>query len=159
MGQASSASEARPEVVMPDVVFELSEIGCLAKNIYFEAGIEDTAGKVAVALVTVNRVLDSTFPESICDVVHQAKRDTKGNPIRYKCQFSWYCDGKADTPFQSENWQDSQNLAWKVFTLYSENKLLDITDGALYYHATYVTPYWAESMTRTTKIGSHIFYR
>jgi len=37
--------------------------------------------------------------------------------------------------------------------------MLDITDGALYYHADYVRPRWAKHMERTSKIGEHIFYR
>ena len=35
-----------------------NEIKCLAENIYFEARGESTAGKMAVALVTLNRVKD-----------------------------------------------------------------------------------------------------
>jgi len=157
-GTPTRASEVPPDPVF-DVIFDMTEIGCLSKNIYFEAGVEETAGRVAVAMVTINRVVDEKFPNTICEVVRQSKRDKKGNAIRNKCQFSWYCDGKSDAPYQGENWQQSQNLAWKIYELYKENKLLDISDGALYYHATYVTPYWAESMKRTTKIGTHIFYR
>ena len=37
--------------------------------------------------------------------------------------------------------------------------LMDITDGALWYHADYVHPKWAKSFEKTTKIGRHIFYR
>lgn len=155
---ASSASEVQPQPI-EDIIFDLTEVGCLAKNIYFEAGVEETAGKVAVAMVTVNRVLDEKFPNTICGVVQQGEKTASGDMKRNRCQFSWYCDGKKDTPYQGENWQISQNLAQEIYELHTENKLLDITDGALYYHATYVTPYWAKSMKRTTKIGTHIFYR
>jgi len=154
----SSASEVQPAPIN-DIIFDLTEVGCLAKNIYYEAGVEETAGRVAVANVTINRVLDSKFPATICDVVHQGEKNKDGGMKRNRCQFSWYCDGKKDTPYEGENWQMSQALAWEIYELYTENKLLDITDGALYYHATYVTPYWAKSMKRTTKIGTHIFYR
>ena len=34
-----------------------------------------------------------------------------------------------------------------------------LTDEALYYHNTSVSPRWARKFVRTTKIGSHIFYR
>ena len=37
-------------------------------------------------------------------------------------------------------------------------KLLDITDGALWYHADYVKPSWAKHKKITTEIGDHIFY-
>ena len=38
---------------------------CLAKNIYFEARNEPFAGQFAVALVTLNRVHDTAFPNTI----------------------------------------------------------------------------------------------
>ena len=36
--------------------------------------------------------------------------------------------------------------------------LIDITDGALFYHADYVKPSWSKTKHRTTEIGDHIFY-
>ena len=36
--------------------------------------------------------------------------------------------------------------------------LIDITDGALFYHADYVKPSWSRTKHRTTEIGDHIFY-
>jgi len=36
---------------------------------------------------------------------------------------------------------------------------IDITDGALFYHANYITPSWAKTKQRTTVIGDHIFYK
>jgi len=47
------------------------QVECLAKNIYFEARNEPFAGQLAVALVTLNRVYDDTFPNTVCDVVYQ----------------------------------------------------------------------------------------
>ena len=46
---------------------------CLAKNIYFEAGNQPLAGKVAVAQVVLNRIDHSSYPDDICGVVYQAK--------------------------------------------------------------------------------------
>ena len=46
---------------------------CLAKNIYFEAGNQPVAGKIAVAQVVQNRVINKNYPNNICDVVYQAK--------------------------------------------------------------------------------------
>ena len=37
--------------------------------------------------------------------------------------------------------------------------VLDVTEGATHYHATYVRPAWAKTKTRTTRIDRHIFYR
>lgn len=47
------------------------DLYCMAQNIFFEAGTESYMGKVAVALVTMNRVNDARYPNSICEVVYQ----------------------------------------------------------------------------------------
>ena len=58
------------------------DVQCLARNIYFEARGESIEGQEAVALVTLNRVMDENYPDTVCEVVHQAQRDRRGNPIR-----------------------------------------------------------------------------
>ena len=68
------------------------DIDCLAKNIYFESRNQPWVGKIAVAQVTLNRVESMLFPSKICDVVKQIKAPQR-------CQFSWFCDGKSDEPF------------------------------------------------------------
>jgi len=35
----------------------------------------------------------------------------------------------------------------------------DFTEGALWYHADYVHPYWADSLNKTSVIDNHIFYK
>ena len=40
-----------------------------------------------------------------------------------------------------------------------KDSFIDITDGALFYHAYYVTPAWSKVKYRTARIGDHIFYR
>ncbi len=133
---------------------------CLAQNIYFEAGNQPLAGKIAVANVTLNRVEDLQFPETICDVVYQSKayyESWTGNkvPVRGMCQFSWYCDGKSDEPKDSRTWVESIRIADMVLN----EKTIDITDGALWYHADYVYPYWADHLTKVITIENHIFYK
>ena len=46
-----------------------SEAHCLAKNIYFEAGNQPLAGRIAVGQVTINRKNHGMFPHTICEVV------------------------------------------------------------------------------------------
>ena len=45
---------------------------CMALNIYHEARNQSMVGQVAVAEVVMNRVEDSRFPDTICEVVKQA---------------------------------------------------------------------------------------
>ena len=49
---------------------------CLAQNIYFEAGNQPFIGRYAVANVTLNRVNDLQFPNTVCEVVYQSKSYT-----------------------------------------------------------------------------------
>ena len=131
---------------------------CMAVNIYHEAGNQSMIGQMAVGQVVLNRVEDKRFPNTICEVVKQAVTYKGTNkPVRWKCQFTWYCDGKKDEPnMESRTWRYALEYASILVT---KNIVLDITEGATHYHATYVRPEWAKTKTRTTRIDKHIFYR
>ena len=138
------------------------ETHCLATNMYFEARGESLDGKKAVAFVTLNRVESEQFPNDICSVVYQAQysswwKENKNRlvPIRHKCQFSWYCDGKSDSIRNTIEYENLYRLASEVIL----GKYEDNTGGAEYYHADHVKPDWRLAFNKTTKIDSHIFYR
>jgi len=132
---------------------------CLAQNIYFEAGNQPEAGKVAVANVTMNRVDHTSYPDTICDVVYQAKlyKNWKNEfvPVRHMCQFSWFCDGKSDVPTDSATWMDSLRIASHALQL----RYFDVTSGATHYHNDCVYPYWAKHLNITVTIDNHTFYK
>ena len=134
---------------------------CLTENIYFEARGQGQAGWLAVAQVTQNRVDDRRFPNTICEVVKQGLTYADGQPIRNKCQFSWYCDGKSDNPKNMKVYDSIHELVNYIYDMqnYPEYQILDITDGATHYHADYVSPSWAKTKTKTIEIEDHIFYR
>ena len=140
-----------------------NQIECLAKNMYFEARSQGTAGVLAVSAVVLNRVNDSRFPDTICGVVKQGPtraswlNRNKRYPIRNRCQFSWYCDGKSDVPKNKKLYNKLEGLATSILS--GEINFIDITDGATFYHADYVQPSWAKTKTRTVEIEDHIFYR
>ncbi len=125
------------------------EIECLALNIYFEARGEPETGQLAVGHVVMNRVSSKRFPSTVCDVIQQG-----GALRRDRCQFSWWCDGRSDTPRNKRLWEKSAELALKIYW----GRSADPTEGALWYHADYVTPYWRTEFERGPKIGRHIFY-
>lgn len=140
-GLVAPAKEAVPPID--------EDLHCLALNIYHEARSEPLTGQLAVAQVTLNRVASDSFPESVCKVVKQ------GGQKRNRCQFSWWCDGKSDQPNEEKAWRKSLDLGRRVLADQSH----DPTNGALYYHATYVSPKWSRSFQRTAQIGRHLFYR
>ena len=139
-------------------VISQAEIECMAKNIYFEAAVESTAGQLAVAQVTLNRVKSKHYPNSVCEVVYEGPHTTNGFPKRDRCQFSWYCDGKGDEiKNKGKLWDSAQDLARYVLT--RRHDLIDITDGATHYHATYIdAPRWAHQKRKHMTIDQHIFY-
>ena len=124
------------------IQYSKSDLFCLAKNIYHEAGSEPIKGRYAVAQVTINRTKDPKFEGSICDVVFSPH------------QFSWANN-------HSRRWTTPKGPAWDK----SKEIALDVVNGkrvkgmeeALYYHANYVNPGWRH-VERLAQIGAHIFY-
>jgi len=129
------------------------EIDCLALNIYHEARGESHTGQIAVAYVTMNRVVSGRYPNNVCDVIWQSK------------QFSWTHDGRSDRPTNERSWQRSLSIATYIYTNYFRFMRItkgatDITRGALYYYAPKkVSPSWARRMVATAEIGRHIFLK
>jgi len=135
---------------------------CMALNIYHESRSENLAGKFAVADVVVNRLNDRRYPNTICDVIYDAELKPSWKdplnmiPVRNRCQFSWYCDGKSDEPLESDAWNESILVAHQLIY---EGRMEGITEGATHYHTISIEPYWASSLNQIGTIGSHIFYR
>jgi len=147
------------------IKYSPADADCLAKNIYFEAGVESTAGKLAVANVTINRKLNKSYPNTICGVVqegiHYYDAKLKDHvPVRDRCQFSWYCDGRLDIPNEGRTWRSAQTLAVIVLESHYDEDLIDITDGATHYHANWMKkyPYWSKTKRVMASIDRHIFY-
>ena len=165
--QLASSSTGSMPVIDIEILYQTDvgkfveqEIMCLSENIYFESGTESDAGKIGVALVTMNRVRDSRWPDTVCGVVKQGPTYTTGSgkvfPRKHRCQFSWYCDGKPDIPYPGEIWKKSQQIAE---TVYFTNSYQGLVEGATHYHAIYVQPYWTSHFRVVTQIDNHIFYR
>ena len=137
------------------------QVECLAKNIYHEARNEPFAGQFAVALVTLNRVYDKNFPNTVCDVVYQGIHTKDGFPKRDRCQFSWYCDGISDVTANVKAYEETQKIANLAMISYGSMKSqgLDYTEGAIYYHTYEINPRWSTAYPKVGRIGDHIFYR
>ena len=159
----------------------LDEVYCMAQNVYFEARHESMVGKIAVAHVVMNRIEDKKWPNTVCGVVKEgpvreswktkkdptlAKEDRKYYPRRDRCQFSWYCDGKADMLWVTYKdgtvieqnmtaWRDSIHVALFVI---NDKWSMDPTDGAtFYYNPNIANPAWAGKYKETAIFGNHRF--
>lgn len=127
------------------------ELECLARNIYFEARGESFEGKVAVAQVTLNRVSNKSFANTVCGVISEKTVIDE----RVICQFSWYCESEKIKAKLSNSsaWKESVRVARKVLL---ENFRLPMLGTAMYYHADWVNPSW--NLPQVAQIGRHIFY-
>jgi spore germination cell wall hydrolase CwlJ-like protein len=125
------------------IKYNKKDVECLARNIFWEAGIEDMTGKIAVGNVTINRVKTNYWGKDICSVVYAP------------AQFSWTKKrDRAWVELNGSNWEDSKAAAHAVLDGIIVKKL----DKALFYHADYVDPYWKDKSKRVLKVGQHIFY-
>ena len=143
---------------------------CLSANVYHEAKNQSIDGQIAVAEVVMNRVADTRYPNTVCEVVKQGpvreswktrkdptipKYKRKYFPVKHRCQFSWYCDGKGDEIKE----HNAYVIATWVANGVLNGKLKPTVSGATHYHADYVLPEWAATKTKTKVIQNHIFYR
>lgn len=121
-----------------------AEQDCLARNVFYEAGVEDRAGKLAVIQVTVNRLHKGDWGRNVCEVVYA------------KSQFSWTRDKrKRHARPKGESWEASVQAVhefkqgWRVKNL----------ENSHYYHTNYISrPRWADPKRQVAKIGQHVFY-
>ncbi len=126
----------------------LPELVCLALAVYYEARSEPFLGQVAVAEVVLNRADSARYPDDVCEVV------TQGGTTRHRCQFSYYCDGKPESPQNRHAWRRAVVIA----KLTRNGVISAELDDATHYHAIYVEPYWREHFDHIATIGRHLFY-
>ena len=162
------------------------DLDCLAKNIYYEAGNESLEGKVAVGIVTLNRVADGRFSSSICGVVKQKTVINRARTIVTKrlvhtkkyyvidqvhevtdvhtkldttavCQFSWNCQRVNKIDMSGNRWNESQQVAEELLRG-GFNEFQEKYQEVLYFHAITIRPAWRSMKKQVAKIGNHIFY-
>jgi hypothetical protein len=121
---------------------------CLASAIYYEAGNQDAEGGRAVAQVVLNRVRHPAFPASVCGVVFQGSTRTTG------CQFTFTCDGSLYRRPDAAGWKRAKTLADEALN----GAVFAPVGWATFYHANYVVPVWAASLTKNAVVGAHLFY-
>lgn len=139
-----AATVALPAIVSQIRAVDSAELRCMAENIYFEAGGESLAGKMAVGMVVLNRLKNPNYPKTVCGVVHQKNGNT--------CMFSWLCEDPKPVK-ESANWQQSKAVAHKLLSQPVE----DLTEGSTNFHGMSVNPQW--NLKPTVRIDGHQFYR
>lgn len=113
---------------------------CLSLNIYNEARSESIRGQRAVAEVTLRRVKDPRWANTVCGVVY--------SPY----QFSWTL----------KNFAVNDEIAMKASEriaadVYYKNYPQVTTCADHYYNPDFADPRWADDMKVEAVIGNHIF--
>ena len=146
---ACAAPTPEPEVTRAKTLeFSQADFECLREAIYYEAAALDLDGGRAVAHVILNRTRDPRFPGTICGVISEGQD-------RGRCQFSYRCDGRAESFGDTAKFAGATRAAEAVV----EAPFDDVTDGALYFHAKWMRPGWFATLDRTVTLGGNIFYR
>lgn len=121
------------------------QITCLAKNIYHEARGESKREQISVGYVTLNRVSDKRFPNTVCEVVHQPY------------QFSWtLMSDKHQQIKEKDVFENIVNLAKKIYLKEKQ----DPTQGATHYYSHKImkkAPKWASAGENILKFEAHTY--
>ena len=155
---AQTQSRLEEERIMAQLEREerwMPEIACLARNVYYEARGESRQGQLAVALVTLNRVENGLFPDSICGVVNERKRVAKKGVV---CQFSWRCESHTNPKKLVSQKHQSYQVALDAIMHYTELTETLVPGSTLFFHAKHVRPHWRKYKLQIAKIDNHIFY-
>ncbi len=132
-----------------DAASRKEALQCLASAIYYEAGSQDDVGERGVAQVVLNRVRHPAFPASICAVVYQGSTRATG------CQFTFTCDGSLYRQPDLAGWRRAYMIAQQALN----GSVYAPVGYATHYHANYVVPVWAQTLSKNAIVGAHIFYR
>ena len=147
---AAPNPSARPFAAkFSDKADEARALDCLTAAVYYEAAIEPPEGQRAVAQVVLNRLRHPAYPKTVCGVVFQ------GQERRTGCQFTFTCDGAIARAPNMTLWTRARAIAWAALS----GRVFAPVGWATHYHTDWVVPYWASSLAKATKVGTHIFYR
>ena len=118
--------------------YDSTQMNCLALVGYHEAKGESDKGMIAVMQVTMNRVKNEKFANTICGVVYSPN------------QYSW---SKYNPPIKEpKQYERAKRLAYEVVN----GKHHDISGKALFFNSLHKQP---KGTVCTVRIGGHSFYK
>lgn len=120
---------------------EETQLNCLIKNAFHEAGNQGDLGMLLVTQVVYNRAENKN--KNYCDVIYEYK------------QFSWTLFKEKHIPTETYN---------KIKTLilnhhYGFLKIPEEYEQSIAFHADYVKPYWRHAYEKVGVWRNHIFYK
>lgn len=123
------------KLILPKTISK-AEKDLLARLVHAEAKGEPQAGKVAVALVVLNRVEDDRFPDKIKDVIYQNR------------QFQPVDNGAINEPADNH----SKKAVMEALALKGQD-----SQSVFFFNPDETDSSWLRTKTVTTEIGNHRF--
>ncbi|WP_066289885.1 cell wall hydrolase [Bacillus sp. FJAT-29937] len=123
------------KLILPKTISKADK-DLLARLVHAEAKGEPHEGKVAVALVVLNRVEDDRFPDKIKDVIYQ------------KRQFQPVDNGSINEP----SGEDSKKAVMEALALQGQGN-----ESVFFFNPDKTNSKWLRTKTVTTVIGNHRF--
>ena len=128
--------------------------------------VTDATGATYQDVIATTLILEAggEYTEGAMESVHEViyNRSIKRNKSMseiclQKWQFSCWNGKDLESNVSKAQTHPRWNEAMKIV---NTAKMTNYTKGADHYYADYIAePYWVSSMTRTVKIGKHIFYK
>ncbi|HWA00445.1 MAG TPA: cell wall hydrolase [Caulobacterales bacterium] len=131
-----------------------ADVRLLAATAWAEARSEGEIGMRAVAHVVVNRVGEGRFGDSLNEVVLHPRQFSSWNRDDPNRPLALHPERYARSGVNLATWRVAQEVAREVL----EGRSTDPTQGALFYHARSIRPYWASAGVGKRIIGHHVFY-
>ena len=124
------------------------QVNCLAAVIYYEARGESENTQMAVAQVTVNRVKNKHYPNTVCGVVYSS--------VNKSCAYSWTCNEYTINEIKA--WGKAVTMANHVYVAYYLTESIpDRTRGALFFVGDHTHRSWMHALRITMKSGKMVF--
>lgn len=117
----------------------MSALLCLALVVYHEARNQPEPGQFAVAEVTMRRVEDGRWPNTVCGVVYEP------------WQYEWTHMNLE--VHEKDSWVKSKQIAEIVMS-----KTTTATTCADHFSRYDSNPWWSKDMKVDVQIGDHVFY-
>lgn len=121
---------------------------CLAIAAMAESGHGED-GQRAVIQVVLNRVRHTAFAKTICGVVFEGSHRATG------CQFTFTCDGALARRYSAASWTRARARATQAL----DGHVYAPVGLATHYHTDWVHPYWSGTLTKLSRVDTHLFFR
>lgn len=116
---------------------------CITAAVYGEARGESEIGQALVAKTILNRIADTRWSRTACEVVMERK------------QFAGYGAAWPKTPKDMQTWQQVEAIVKAVM---NDQFHPGSCGTATHFHEARITPAWSRTMRRLCRVDNHIFY-